>query len=56
VISIKITTKGKGKGKALKAVPDLAESERGENITSIKCIAADGWQIDPWFIFKGEFL
>jgi transposase-like protein len=23
-------------------VPDLAESERGENITAIKCIAADG--------------
>ena len=37
-------------------VPDLAESKRGENITSIECIAADGWQMDPWFIFKGEFL
>jgi hypothetical protein len=56
VIGTKITTKGKGKGKALKAVPDLAESERGENITSIECIAADSWQMDPWFIFKGEFL
>lgn len=56
MIGTKITTKGKGKGKASKAVPDLAESERGENITSIKCIAADGWQMDLWFIFKGEFL
>ncbi|KAF4236562.1 hypothetical protein CNMCM8980_009552 [Aspergillus fumigatiaffinis] len=35
-------------------VPDLAESERGENITAIECIAADGWQMDPWFIFKDE--
>jgi hypothetical protein len=56
VISIKITTKGKGKGKASKAIPNLAESERGENITSIKYIATDSWQIDLWFIFKGEFL
>ncbi|KAF7169957.1 hypothetical protein CNMCM5623_002481 [Aspergillus felis] len=42
----------KGKGKA--SVPDLAESERGENITAIECVAADGWQMDPWFIFKGN--
>jgi hypothetical protein len=56
VIGTKITTKGKGKGKASKAVPDLAESKRGENITSIECIAVDGWQMDLWFIFKGEFL
>ena len=56
MIGIKITTKGKGKGKALKAIPDLAESERGENIISIEYIATDGWQIDLWFIFKGEFL
>jgi hypothetical protein len=40
------------KGKAA----DLAESERGENITAIECVAADGWQMDPWFIFKGMFL
>jgi hypothetical protein len=32
--------------------PDLAESERGENITALECIAADGWQMDPLFIFK----
>ena len=56
MISTKITTKGKGKGKASKAIPDLAESERGENIISIEYIATDGWQIDPWFIFKDEFL
>jgi hypothetical protein len=54
VIGTNITTKGKGK--ASKAVPNLAESERGENITSIECVAADGWHMDPWFIFKGIFL
>ena len=38
--------------------PDLAETERGENITALECIAADGWQMDPLFIFKsgGVFL
>jgi hypothetical protein len=40
MISTKITIKGKGK--ALKAIPDLPEAEKGENITTIKCIAADG--------------
>jgi hypothetical protein len=44
--------KSKGRGKA----PDLAEAERGENITTIECIAADGWQMEPWYIFKGKFL
>ncbi|KAK9564249.1 hypothetical protein V6Z77_010319 [Aspergillus fumigatus] len=50
-----------GEGKSRKVisskgskVPDLAESERGENITAIECVAADGWQMDPWFIFKGN--
>ena len=33
--------------------PDIAETERGENITAVECIAADGWQMDPLFIFKG---
>jgi hypothetical protein len=28
--------------------PDLAETERGENITALEYIAADGWQIHPW--------
>ena len=28
---------------ALKSCADLAESEQGENITAIECIAADGW-------------
>jgi hypothetical protein len=46
----------KGKGKTPSNIPDLAESERGENITSIECVAADGWQMAPWFIFKGKFL
>lgn len=32
--------------------PDLAETKRGENITALECIAADGWQMDPLFIFK----
>ena len=38
--------------------PDLAETERGENITAVECIAADGWQMDPLFIFNsgGVFL
>jgi hypothetical protein len=55
VISTNITTKGKGKASASKAIPNLAKSERGENITSIECVAVDGWHIDPWFIFKGMF-
>jgi transposase-like protein len=38
------------------AIPNLPESERGENITAIECISADGWQMDPWFIFKGKLL
>jgi hypothetical protein len=42
----------KGKGK----VPNLAESERGENIIAIECVSADGWHMDPWFIFKGKIL
>jgi hypothetical protein len=33
------------KGKA--SIPDLPESERGENITAIECISADCWQMDP---------
>jgi hypothetical protein len=51
VIGTKISSKA---SKA--AVPDLPEAERGENITAIECIAADGWQMDPWFIFKGMSL
>ncbi|KAI3092914.1 hypothetical protein CBS147333_10169 [Penicillium roqueforti] len=34
--------------------PNLAESERGENITAVECISADGWLMDPLFIFKGS--
>ena len=35
-----------------KSCPSLAETERGENITAVECIGADGWQMDPLFIFK----
>jgi hypothetical protein len=42
------------KGKA--SIPDLPESERGENVTAIECISADGCLMDPWFIFKGKLL
>jgi hypothetical protein len=34
--------------------PDLAEAERGETITAVECIAADGWLMDPLFIFKAS--
>jgi hypothetical protein len=36
------------------ACPDLAETERGETITAVECIAADGWLMDPLFIFKSS--
>lgn len=47
-----------GEGESWKVVsskkncPDLAESERTETITAVECIAADGWQMVPLFIFK----
>ena len=47
---------GEGKPRKVigsKGAPDLAESEKGENITAIECISADGWVMDPFFIFKG---
>jgi hypothetical protein len=34
--------------------PDLAEFDHAENITAVECIAADGWIMQPLFIFKGE--
>ena len=37
-----------------KSCSDLAETEGGENITAVECIAADGWQMDPLFIFKSD--
>jgi hypothetical protein len=49
-----------GQGRARKVVgsklscPDLAESEHSENITAVECIGADGWLMDPLFIFKGS--
>ncbi|KAJ5378278.1 transcriptional regulator family: Centromere protein B DNA-binding region [Penicillium cataractarum] len=36
------------------ACPDLAETDRGETITAVECIAADGWLMDPLFIFKSS--
>ena len=39
-------------GSRKRSCPNLAESERGENITAVECIAADGWHMDPLFIFK----
>jgi len=34
--------------------PNLAEGERVENITALECICADGWLMDPFFIFKAS--
>ncbi len=34
--------------------PDLAEGEKGENITVLECISADGWLMAPFFIFKAS--
>ena len=39
---------------AKSSCPDLAEGERGETITAVECIAADGWLMDPLFIFKSS--
>lgn len=41
-----------GKRDPKKSCPDIAETERGKNITALECIAADGWQMDPLFITK----
>jgi hypothetical protein len=37
-----------------KSCPDLAESSKGENITAVECISADGWQMDPMIIFTSQ--
>jgi hypothetical protein len=37
-----------------KLCPDLAESEKGENITAVERISADGWLMAPFFIFKAS--
>ncbi|KAJ5143674.1 transposase [Penicillium bovifimosum] len=34
--------------------PDLAETERGGNITAFECVSADGWQLEPLYIFKRD--
>lgn len=36
------------------ACPDLPGAVRGENITIVECIAADGWLMDPMVIFTGS--
>jgi hypothetical protein len=49
-----------GQGRARKVIgtkdkhPDLAEFDHAKNITTVECIAADGWIMQPLFIFKGE--
>jgi hypothetical protein len=48
-----------GQGRARKVLgskscPNLAEGERGENITAVECIGADGWLMAPFFIFKAS--
>lgn len=40
--------------RAKSSCPDLPEGERGENITAVECISADGRLMDPFFIFKGS--
>ena len=47
-----------GQGKPEKVLstrkaPEIAGDDHGENITAIECIAADGWVMEPMFIFKG---
>ncbi|KAJ5726490.1 uncharacterized protein N7483_007847 [Penicillium malachiteum] len=32
----------------------LASTDRGQIVTSIECIAADGWSMVPYLIFKGQ--
>lgn len=34
--------------------PDLAEGEKGKNITVLEYISADGWLMAPFFIFKAS--
>lgn len=37
-----------------KSCSDLAESPKGENITTVECIYADGWQMDPMITFTSQ--
>lgn len=37
-----------------KSCPDLAEALKGENVTAVECISADGWQMDPMIIFTSQ--
>lgn len=45
---------GRKNSKGKRSCPNIAETERGENITALECIAADGWQMAPLFIFKSN--
>lgn len=48
-----------GKGKDQKVISgtqnryNIASAEYTENITAVECIAADGWFMDSFYIFKG---
>jgi hypothetical protein len=37
-----------------KKYPDLTEFDHVKNITAVECIAADGWIMQPLFIFKDK--
>ncbi|KAJ5404622.1 transcriptional regulator family: Centromere protein B DNA-binding region [Penicillium cosmopolitanum] len=49
-----------GRGKAQTIISgterrsNIAEAEYSETITVLKCIAADGWSMAPFYIFKGQ--
>ena len=43
-------------GSQKRYVPDLATLDHAETITAVECIAADGWQMEPLFIYKGQTL
>lgn len=32
----------------------MLSSERGELLTGIECVAADGWVMEPYFVAQGE--
>jgi hypothetical protein len=32
----------------------IATGDRGQSLTAIECIAADGWVMSPFFLFAGE--
>ena len=52
-----------GEGKAQKVITanpiaagqGIATGGQGESVTSIECIAADGWIMPPFFLLKGQW-